>query len=83
MTPSHDHTPSVSAEEQGPVFAILCGLDFEPEDRPEGYIEAHFLATPDTRWTPGLYEVRFVRTLSEDEWQSRDYRAAIAKASGE
>jgi hypothetical protein len=64
-----------------PKFAVLAALDFEPEDRPAKMIEATFLVDESTNWLAGLYEVRFVRALSAQEWSARSYRDAIAEAA--
>ena len=60
--------------------AVLGSLDFEPEDQPEGLIEVMFLADKSTGWAMGLYEVRFVRPLTSEEWQSRNFRSALSPA---
>lgn len=67
------HTPSSR-------FVIALSADFEPEDWP-GMTTMTFLANETGSFGAGLFEVRFVRTLTAEERAGTDAMlAAIAAA---
>lgn len=67
----------------GPVVIMAVTANFYPEDTPRGFVEWTFAAPDTAPFGAGLYELRFLRLLTDEEraTQASQY-AAIAKATG-
>jgi len=59
MTAAHDA--------RSPIYGFSSTADFDPADEPEGFITWTFAVPKSGNIGPGLYELRFVRNLTQDE----------------
>ena len=63
------------------TVVMAVSADFYPEDTPKGFVEWTFAAPAEAPFGAGLYELRFVRLLTDEERATRDgqYEALRAR----
>lgn len=61
-----------------PILMISGSADFEPRDAPEGMITWTFMMPKTVPVSAGLFELRFIRTLTRAERDARDYAPILS-----
>jgi hypothetical protein len=74
-------SPNTPRSDGQAVTAIASSADFYPEDGPPGFVEWTFLVPAKCEFGAGVYEIRFVRALTEAERKQRGWVPTILAAN--